>query len=129
MNRFELLARRTLAQYAKNVDIRVKLNEDAIAFPTRRCSTCKGTGAARMVEHQGAMVPQGMCTTCRGFRFVEMSVDELREAYSELRTRGSKQLHTTPGGFDALVRFWLPEDPTPGHWLHYAKIILSKGRA
>ena len=109
-------ARAWLAEIAAVPDSRAYYLEIGIKAPKRRCERCMG---APLYQDPGAC-----CSACRGFGFVRMTLDEIRDAYRELRDGSG----TASDAFDQLVRYELGDvvDETPGHWLDAARRVASR---
>lgn len=87
-------------------------------LPRRTCPTCRGEGVESWTGPHA-----GSCSECHGIRTVVLTVEEMREAYAEVRARACAAYETTPEIFDGLVRGWLPEGASPAMWVNAAVLI------
>lgn len=88
-------------------------------FPPRmRCPTCKGTGLETWTGPHA-----GSCSGCRGFRWVDMTVENMRDEYRRLRAETCARIGTTPSTFDAMAGASTGDDDTPAAWLYAAREI------
>lgn len=94
-----------------------------LRHPSRACDRCRGRGVA---EESDA----GTCTMCRGLGQLPMTIDQIRDAYREIRERVCGSGRMTREVFDRRCTMMATErQPLPtaaGMWLWAAREISDR---